>query len=237
MDLVVGGHQGQTFALSEPRIRGTQPSRNGHALNAPRALRPNGHQRRVREKSCHEPVDLRRREARAREGGRDLDAEDRGDDDRIDALQERRQIRDRGCVKWLAGTEGRDGDRRVEHVLHRRPCTRSSAAGKFGSPQCAASSKNARTASSFIASACRLFGAATSTGTMAAAGLPWRKITMRFFLCSAWSTSSDRCALASASEVLITRTIMTKLSGQRTYVPTILRSSQTRRESAETSRL
>jgi hypothetical protein len=71
MDLVVGGHQGQTFALSEPnidRIRGTQPSRNGHALNAPRALRPNGHQRRVREKSCHEPVDLRRREARAREG-------------------------------------------------------------------------------------------------------------------------------------------------------------------------
>lgn len=39
-----------------------------------------------------------------------------------------------------------------------------------------------------------------ATGTMAAAGLPWRRIRIFFFRCSAWSTTSERCALMSANE-------------------------------------
>ncbi len=55
---------------------------------------------------------------------------------------------------------------------------------------------------------------------MAAAGFPWRKIRTRFFLCSAWSTSSERCALACASEVFtMLMTNMTKIGGAANVRP------------------
>jgi len=114
----------------------------------------------------------------------------------------RREVRDRCGVEGLVPSQRRDGDRRVEHVPHRRSRRRSSTARKPGSPQRAASSKSARTSSSVMDFALRHVGAATSTGTMAAAGLPWRRMRMRFFSCSAWSTSSERWAVASARGVL-----------------------------------
>src|ERR1019366_3786310 len=212
VDLSVRRDEGEPFLLGEPdidRIRSPQTRGNGHRLDSLRALRADGHDGCVREEALDESIDLGRPEARPRQRRRDLDTEDRRYDDRVESLQEGRQKGDRRAMVRLVRPKRRHRYGGVEHILHRRPRTRSSTAAKFGSPHWAASWKNARTSSSVMAFARAFFGTATSTGTIAAAGFPWRRITMRFFLCSAWSTSSDRCALASARDLLITMTIMT----------------------------
>src|ERR1019366_1080307 len=216
VDLSVRRDEGEPFLLGEPdidRIRSPQTRGNGHRLDSLRALRADGHDGCVREEALDESIDLGRPEARPRQRRRDLDTEDRRYDDRVESLQEGRQKGDRRAMVRLVRPKRRHRYGGVEHILHRRPRTRSSTAAKFGSPHWAASWKNARTSSSVMAFARAFFGTATSTGTIAAAGFPWRRITMRFFLCSAWSTSSDRWALASARDVLITMTIMTRSAG------------------------
>jgi hypothetical protein len=86
------------------------------------------------------------------------------------------------------------GHRSVKDVLHRRPWSKSSTADASGSAalNSATKARTLRRVSPLFRGTRLRLGAATSTGTMAAAGFPWRKIKMRFFLCSAWSTSSER---------------------------------------------
>ncbi len=76
-----------------------------------------------------------------------------------------------------------------------------------GSPHVAASSSNASTCAGVILT-CEGVGVATATGTMAATGLPWREMRIRF-PCFAWSTSSEMCAFAAASDIVFILTNLT----------------------------
>ena len=77
-----------------------------------------------------------------------------------------------------AGADGRNGDGRVEHVAgHRRPSSRSATAEEVPSPASSASSSSRRFDASFAVNVRRgRLPRATLTETMAAAGLPCRRM-------------------------------------------------------------
>src|SRR5450432_4945509 len=137
---------------------------------------------------------------RARPCRDDLHVEDRRHDDRVDALKQRSEIRRRTPVVCVAGSDRRNGNRGIEHVGgQRRPALSSATASTAGSPSCAKLSKTASACSRVMVTGLR-GGSTTVAGTTAAAGLPWRRMTV-FFPRRASATSSEKCALASATDI------------------------------------
>src|SRR5580704_11682660 len=122
-----------------------------------------------------EAVDARLRGSPTYQRRDNLDLEDRRDDDRVAAGEERHAASECVRVAGLVSPNRGHGYRRVEYVPHRRLAIRSSTADLYGSAALN-SSTNAETlrctSSSLSTLARGRFGVATSTGTIAAAGLP-----------------------------------------------------------------
>jgi hypothetical protein len=76
-----------------------------------------------------------------------------------------------------------------------------------GSPHLAASSSNASACAGVIRTR-EGVGVATATGTMAATGLPWREMRIRFPRFAS-STSSEMCVFAAAIDMVFTLTNLT----------------------------
>jgi hypothetical protein len=94
-------------------------------------------------KHVHETFDGDGSPPLSRKRRRDLDAEDRGDDDALQAREDRLESHSSGGVAGLVRVQGGDRDGSIEHELRqRRLRIRSSTAEKVGSPWLAASAKN-----------------------------------------------------------------------------------------------
>jgi hypothetical protein len=227
--LEIQGHERQALASGKPdvdSIGGTKPRQPDDTSHSAYGSGTEGDDDARDEVLVEEPADARGGNAAANERRDHLDVEDRRDDHLVLSGEQGHAVSKRRSMAWLARSQGCDRDRGVENVPHRRPARRSWTAETAGSAALNSATKAStlrRAASASIAFlAAGGFGVATSTGTMAAAGFPWRRISVRFPWCSAWSTSSEMCALASASDIffMVTNMTQTRAGRQRRSLPT-----------------